>query len=83
MKTNGYDVDSSSLGLIAAIQKCYELLGDRDVSISVSCVASSLFGTKFALSLDFYDLINESAEDYLSLIDQTDAYADFLPSEQV
>ena len=81
MKTNGYDVDSPSLGLITAIQKCYESLGDRDVIITISSVASSLLGTKYALSLDLYDLTNESAEAYLSLIDQADAHADFLPSE--
>ena len=80
--TNGYAGDSPSLDLITAIQKCYESLGDRGVSISIPSVISSLPGTKFALSLDLYDLVNESADAYLSLIDRADGeHIEFLPSE--
>jgi len=82
LKANGYDVDSPSHDLIMAIQQCYEALGDRDVSISISYAISNFVGTKFALSLDMYDLVNESTDAYLSLIDRADGNrADFLPTE--
>ena len=82
MKAHDPNLDSSSHGLIKAAQKCYDSLGDRDVSLAISAAIAHLPGTKFALSLDMYDLLNESTNAYLSLIDRADgSEAEFLPSE--
>lgn len=81
LKANGYDVDSPSHDLKEAIQQCYESLGDRDMSIAISSLRASLPGTKFALSLDMYDLVNESANAYHALIERAVGdQADFLPT---
>ena len=81
LKANGYN-SGSSHDLIKAIQLCYDSLGVRDVSVAISASAASFPGTKFALSLDMYDLVNESSDAYLSLIDRADGNpADFLPTE--
>lgn len=82
LKVNGYDVDLPS-GLILAIQQCYEALGDREVSISISSAMSRFAGSRFALSLDMYDLVNESTDAYISLINRADgSRAEFLPTER-
>jgi transformation/transcription domain-associated protein len=70
------NLDSSSHELIKAAQKCYDSLGDRDVSLGIYSAMAQLPGTKFALSLDLYDLANESTEAYLALIDRADGRDD-------
>jgi hypothetical protein len=76
------NLDSSSRDLIKSAQKCYDSLGDRDVSLCIYSAMAQLPGTKFALSLDLYDRASESAEAYLALIDRADGGDDmFLPME--
>jgi hypothetical protein len=79
-KENESGVDSPSHDLIEAIQKCVESLGDRDMSIAISSARARLSGTKFALSLDMYDFVNESADAYRSLIERAIGnHVEFLP----
>jgi hypothetical protein len=79
MKSNGYDMDSE---LIKAIQSCYQSLGDRDVCLSIASALSSCAGTRFALSLDVYDLVKEASDAYTSLIDRAGGdHAEVLPTE--
>ena len=81
LEANGYDVDSPSHDLTKDIRECY-LNIDRDVCMCISLAVSSLPGTNFALSLDTYDLVNDSTSACLSLFDRADeGHANFLPIE--
>jgi transformation/transcription domain-associated protein len=72
----------SSHYFIRAAQKCYELLGDRDISLALLSSIAQLHSTRSTLSFDTYDLLNQSMHAILSLIDRADERnPEFLPTE--
>jgi transformation/transcription domain-associated protein len=72
----------SSHYFIIAAQKCYDLLGDRDISLALLSSIAQLHSTRFTLSFDTYDLLNQSTNAILSLIDRADERnPEFLPTE--
>lgn len=67
---------------ISAAQKCYDLLGDRDISLALLSSIAQLHSTRLTLSFDTYDLLNQSTNAILSLIDRADERnPEFLPTE--
>lgn len=72
----------SSHHFIRAAQKCYDLLGDQDISLALLSSIAQLHSTRFTLSFNTYDLLNQSTNAILSLIDRADERnPEFLPTE--
>lgn len=80
LRKNVVDDDHLPHDLIKAIQQCYDALGERDVSMSISSAISSA-QTKFALSLDKYGFVNEAIDAYGTLIDRAGDEESLMPSE--
>lgn len=77
-RRNGHNVDSSN-ELVRAIQGIYDELADVDTSLSISATVSSFSGTKYALSLDQYGLVNEANDAFMSLIERAGGGGEFVP----
>ena len=57
---------------LCALRKCYDKIGESDISLALMINPSEMPGTKRAISLELYDRVEQALKCFKHLVDEVD-----------